>query len=75
MARDLLTIQASIVVSESAFSLSGRILKRRSRLNEESLELYICYKDYLDATKRKPHISALEESSEEIEEEMDNLNL
>ncbi|KAK8936729.1 hypothetical protein KSP39_PZI012569 [Platanthera zijinensis] len=76
MTRDLLTIQASTVVSESAFSLSDRILnKRRSRLNEESLELCICYNDYLDATKRKQYISALEESSEEIEEEMDNLHL
>lgn len=76
MARDLLTVQASTVASESAFSLSGRVLnERRSRLNEESLEVCICYKDYLDSLKRKQHITALEESSEEIEDEMDALNL
>ncbi|GJT85454.1 putative transcription elongation factor SPT5-like protein 1 [Tanacetum coccineum] len=39
MARDLLTVQASTVASESAFSISGRIIsERRSRLtpNRES---------------------------------------
>ncbi|KAK8965717.1 hypothetical protein KSP40_PGU020154 [Platanthera guangdongensis] len=46
MTRDLLTIQASTVASESVFSLSGRVLnERRSRLSEESLEICICYKD------------------------------
>ncbi|GJS10604.1 ribonuclease H-like domain, reverse transcriptase, RNA-dependent DNA polymerase [Tanacetum coccineum] len=39
MARDLLTVQASTVASESAFSISGRIIsERRSRLTPESVE-------------------------------------
>ncbi|KAK8942917.1 hypothetical protein KSP39_PZI009183 [Platanthera zijinensis] len=76
MARDLLTIQASTVASESAFSLSGRVLnERRSRLSEESLEICICYKDHLDAMKRKQHISAIEDSSSDMEGEMDAINL
>ncbi|KAK8951537.1 hypothetical protein KSP39_PZI004753 [Platanthera zijinensis] len=76
MARDLLTIQASTVASESAFSLSGRVLnERRSWLSEESLEICICYKDHLDAMKRKQHISAIEDSSSDMEDEMDAINL
>ncbi|KAK8956892.1 hypothetical protein KSP39_PZI000706 [Platanthera zijinensis] len=76
MVRDLLTIKASTVASESAFDLSGRVLnERRSRLREESLEIYICYKDHLDAMKRKQYISAIEDSSSDMEDEMDAINL
>ncbi|KAE8675306.1 Ubiquitin-like protein ATG12 [Hibiscus syriacus] len=47
MARDLLTVQASTVASESAFSVSGRVIsQRRSRLSPESVEVCICLKDY-----------------------------
>ena len=59
MARDLLTVQASTIASESAFSLSGRILTdRRSNLSPQSLEICVCYKDYLDAEKREQHINS-----------------
>jgi len=76
MARDILTIQASTVASESAFSLSGRILnEQRSRLTDESLELCICYKDYLDANNRVQHINPIETSTSEFEEELGALNL
>ena len=53
MARDLLGIQVSSVASERAFSASGRVLDdRRSRLNAKTLEMCVCYKDWLDAEIR-----------------------
>ncbi|KAD4584027.1 hypothetical protein E3N88_21628 [Mikania micrantha] len=68
MARDLLSVQAYTVASESAFSLSGRVLSiRRTRLTPASLEMCICLKDHLDAMERvQDHI--LLESELDIEE-------
>ncbi|KAI3804575.1 hypothetical protein L1987_26225 [Smallanthus sonchifolius] len=61
MARDLLTVQASTVASESTFSLSGRVLSiRRTRLTPESMEMCICLKDHLDAAERVQHVAKLE---------------
>ncbi|GKD17561.1 zinc finger BED domain-containing protein RICESLEEPER 2 [Tanacetum coccineum] len=61
MARDLLTVQASTVASESAFSISGRIIsERRSRLTPESVEVCVCLKDYLDGVDRVQHETSLE---------------
>ncbi|GKA97663.1 zinc finger BED domain-containing protein RICESLEEPER 2 [Tanacetum coccineum] len=46
MAMDILSVQASSVASESAFSTSGRLLTiRRTRLTPESLEMCMCLKD------------------------------
>lgn len=54
MARDILAIQVSSVASERAFSASGRVLNdRRTSLSPESLEMCVCYKDWLDAQYRK----------------------
>ncbi|GKD10125.1 zinc finger BED domain-containing protein RICESLEEPER 2, partial [Tanacetum coccineum] len=51
---DILSVQASSVASESAFSTSGRLLTiRRTRLTPESLEMCMCLKDHLDAQERK----------------------
>ncbi|PWA94251.1 hypothetical protein CTI12_AA017490 [Artemisia annua] len=62
MARDLLSVQASTVASESAFSTSGRILSvRRTRLIPLSLEICICLKDYLDGNESIQDVSILEE--------------
>jgi len=62
MARDLLSVQASTVASESAFSLSGRILSvRRTRLTPTSLEMCVCLKDHLDAAERIQHLTSLED--------------
>ncbi|KAJ9541726.1 hypothetical protein OSB04_028232 [Centaurea solstitialis] len=53
MARNLLTVQASTVASESAISVSGKVMsQRRSRLSSESLECCICLKDYLDGASQ-----------------------
>ncbi|KAD2803999.1 hypothetical protein E3N88_37376 [Mikania micrantha] len=61
MARDLLSVQASTVASESAFSLSGRVLSiRRTRLTPASLEMCICLKDHLDAMERVQDHTQLE---------------
>ena len=61
MARDLLSVQASTVASESAFSVSGRVLSiRRTRLSPASLEMAICLKDYLDAAERIQDKTTLE---------------
>nr|GEX18379.1 ribonuclease H-like domain-containing protein [Tanacetum cinerariifolium] len=54
IAMDLISVQASSIASESAFSTSGRVLSiRRTRLSPVSLEMCICLKDHLDAKVRK----------------------
>ncbi|KAK1432850.1 hypothetical protein QVD17_09752 [Tagetes erecta] len=61
MARDLLTVQASTVASESAFSISGRVIStRRTRLTAPAVEMSICLKDYLDANDRAQDKRSLE---------------
>ena len=62
MACELLSVQASTVVSESAFSLSGRVLSiRRTRLTPTSVETCICLKNYLDAAECIQHLTTLED--------------
>ncbi|KAF5803051.1 putative HAT dimerization domain, ribonuclease H-like superfamily [Helianthus annuus] len=64
MARDLLSVQASTVASESAFSFSGRVISlRRKKLSPESVEMCICLKDYLDAAERIQHVESLEDEN------------
>ncbi|GJV13311.1 zinc finger BED domain-containing protein RICESLEEPER 2 [Tanacetum coccineum] len=54
MVMDIISVQASSVASESAFSTSGRVLSiRRTRLTPASLEMCMCLKDHLDAKERK----------------------
>nr|GEW69055.1 40S ribosomal protein S14 [Tanacetum cinerariifolium] len=61
MAMDLISVQASPVASESAFSTSKRVLSiRRTRLTPTSLEMCICLKDHLDAKERKQDKCPLE---------------
>ncbi|GKC72380.1 zinc finger BED domain-containing protein RICESLEEPER 2 [Tanacetum coccineum] len=60
-AMDILSVQATSVASESAFSTSGRVLSiRRTRLTPASLEMCMCLKDHLDAQERKQDKSTLE---------------
>lgn len=69
MTRDILTIQASTVTSKSAFSFSGRVLnEKRSRLNPQSVEVCICYKDHLDAAERIQDAAPPGDSSKEDDE-------
>nr|GEW35250.1 transposase [Tanacetum cinerariifolium] len=61
MAMDLISVQASLVSSESAFSTSGRVLSiRRTRLTPASLEMCMCLKNHLDAKERKQDKCPLE---------------
>ncbi|GJZ60961.1 zinc finger BED domain-containing protein RICESLEEPER 2 [Tanacetum coccineum] len=63
MARDMLSVQATSVASESAFSTSGRVLSiRRTRLKPTSLEMCMCLKDHLDSQDRIQNTSSLEHS-------------
>ncbi|GKF30097.1 zinc finger BED domain-containing protein RICESLEEPER 2 [Tanacetum coccineum] len=58
---DIISVQASSVASESAFSTSGRVLSiRRTRLTPTSLEICMCLKDHLDAQECKQDKSTLE---------------
>ncbi|GJW76764.1 zinc finger BED domain-containing protein RICESLEEPER 2 [Tanacetum coccineum] len=55
MAMDLISVQATLVASESAFSTIGRVLSiRRIRLTPASLEMCMCLKDHMDATEPTP---------------------
>ncbi|GJV56709.1 zinc finger BED domain-containing protein RICESLEEPER 2 [Tanacetum coccineum] len=72
MAMDILSVQATSVASESAFSTSGRVLSfRRTRLTPESLEMCMCLKDHLDAQERKQDKSTLETPVDFEEEILD----
>nr|GEY03889.1 putative AC transposase [Tanacetum cinerariifolium] len=60
-AQDVLSVQATSVASEFAFSTSEGVLSnRRTRLTPASLKMCMCLKDHLDATDRIQHISSLE---------------
>ncbi|GJU06709.1 zinc finger BED domain-containing protein RICESLEEPER 2 [Tanacetum coccineum] len=72
MAMDILSVQATSVASESAFSTSERVLSiRRIRLTPASLEMCICLKDHLDAQERKQDKSTLETPVDFEEEILD----
>nr|GEU71934.1 zinc finger BED domain-containing protein RICESLEEPER 3 [Tanacetum cinerariifolium] len=61
MTIDIISVQASSVAYESAFSTSGRVLSiRRTRLTSASLEMCMCLKDHLDAKERKQDKCPLE---------------
>nr|GFA13675.1 zinc finger BED domain-containing protein RICESLEEPER 2-like [Tanacetum cinerariifolium] len=60
MAMDILSVQATSVASEFAFSTSRRVLSiRRTRLTLVSLEMCVCLKDHLDAQEHKQDKSTL----------------
>jgi hypothetical protein len=64
IARDLLIVQASMVASNFALSLSGRILSlRRTVLPPPLIKTCICLKDHLDAAERIQHVSTLEDET------------
>nr|GEW08648.1 zinc finger BED domain-containing protein RICESLEEPER 2-like [Tanacetum cinerariifolium] len=72
MAMDILSVQATSIASESAFSTSGRVLSiRRTRLTPASLEICMCLKAHLDAQEHKQDKSNLETSVDFEEEILD----
>nr|GEU85225.1 zinc finger BED domain-containing protein RICESLEEPER 2 [Tanacetum cinerariifolium] len=53
-AMDIISVQASSIAFDFAFSTSGRVLSiRRTRLTLGSLEMCMCLKDHLDAKECK----------------------
>ena len=53
IARDILAVPMSTVASESAFSAGRRVLdEKRSRMTGETVEMLLCFKDWLDAEAR-----------------------
>nr|GEY51860.1 zinc finger BED domain-containing protein RICESLEEPER 2 [Tanacetum cinerariifolium] len=72
MAMDVLSVQATSIASEYAFSTSGRVLSIRiTRLTPASLEMCMCLKDHLDAQERKQDKSTLETPVDFKEEILD----
>nr|GEU99668.1 zinc finger BED domain-containing protein RICESLEEPER 2 [Tanacetum cinerariifolium] len=72
IAINILSVQATLVASESAFSTSGRVLStRRTRLTPASLEMCMCLKDHLDAQECEQDKSTLETPIDFEEEILD----
>ena len=66
MAKDLLTIPASTVASESAFSVGKRVLSdKRCKLSEKSVEASICLKNWYDAVDHLQRLSLNDKSEDE----------
>ncbi|GKA76494.1 zinc finger BED domain-containing protein RICESLEEPER 2, partial [Tanacetum coccineum] len=60
MARDILSVQATSVASETAFQQVEGCYQSEEQLTPASLEMCMCLKDHLDATDRIQHTSNLE---------------
>ncbi|GKD59430.1 zinc finger BED domain-containing protein RICESLEEPER 2 [Tanacetum coccineum] len=72
MAMDIISVQATSVASESAFSTSGRVLSiQRTRLTLASLEMCMCLKDHLGAQECKQDKFGLENPVDFKEEILD----
>jgi hypothetical protein len=56
IARDVMSIQVSMVASESAFSVAGRVVDPyRNRLDPEMIQALICTKDWIHASRKGTH--------------------
>nr|GEZ91963.1 zinc finger BED domain-containing protein RICESLEEPER 2 [Tanacetum cinerariifolium] len=72
MAMDIISVQATSVASESAFSINGMVLSiQRTRLTPASLEMCMCLTGHLDAKERRKHKSGLENPIDFEEEILD----
>ena len=73
LARDILSVPVSTIFSESAFSLSGRILdNRRMSLTPEMVECLTCLKDWELAFRRAQYQT---KNSDEMVEFFSNMYL
>jgi hypothetical protein len=74
LARDVLTVPASTISSESTFSLAGRVIEeRRRRLTSEMVEVLSCLKDWELADGHLQH--NVEKETKELELAFDNMYL
>ncbi|KAK9902282.1 hypothetical protein M0R45_001787 [Rubus argutus] len=70
IARDLLTVPASTVASEAAFSASGRVVsERRASSSPNTIEALICLKDWKLADAREQY------REQEEDEDIQNIKL
>ncbi|KAK9713503.1 hypothetical protein RND81_06G031600 [Saponaria officinalis] len=68
MAQDFLSAQVSSVASERAFSTSKRVLdEKRTSLRSDTLEMCVCYKDWMDAEDRMQGIEDQEDENSDEE--------
>ncbi|WVZ69805.1 hypothetical protein U9M48_018534 [Paspalum notatum var. saurae] len=74
LAKDIMTVPASTISSESTFSLAGRVIEeRRRRLTPDMVEVLNCIKDWELADTHLQH--TVEEETEELEEVHENMYL
>ncbi|CAL2255320.1 unnamed protein product [Prunus armeniaca] len=67
MARDLLTIPASTVASESCFSAGGRVVSKKwASLSPNTIEALICLKVWALEDSRKQDAAENEQQAEEL---------
>ncbi|CAM8888015.1 unnamed protein product [Rhodiola kirilowii] len=67
LARDLLSVPASTVTSEAAFSAGGRVVsEKRAALSPNTIEALVYLKDWSLADQRKQEIAREEEDVEEL---------
>jgi hypothetical protein len=74
LAKDVLTVPASTISSESTFSLAGRVLEeRRRRLTTDMVEVLSCIKDWELADKHMQN--TVENDTKELEATYENMYL
>jgi hypothetical protein len=74
LSRDVLTVSASTISSESTFSLAGRVIEeRKRRLTSEMVEVLSCLKDWELADAHLQH--NVEKETRELELAFDNMYL
>jgi hypothetical protein len=70
LAKDVLSVPVSTISSESAFSLTGRIIEEsRRRLSPETVEMLNCIKDWEAGDARAQHAVEDKELEETYEEQ------
>ena len=73
IARDILAVPMSTVASESAFSAGRRVLdEKRSRMTGETVEMLLCFKDWLDAEARLQDKGGHDTSEPEDDDDTNN---
>ncbi|WVZ88461.1 hypothetical protein U9M48_034981 [Paspalum notatum var. saurae] len=74
LAKDVMTVPASTISSESTFSLAGRVIEERRRhLTPDMVEVLSCIKDWELADTHLQH--TVEEETQELEEVHENMYL
>ncbi|WVZ66996.1 hypothetical protein U9M48_016143 [Paspalum notatum var. saurae] len=74
LAKDVLTVPASTISSESTFSLAGRVIEeRRRRLTHDMVEVLSCIKDWELTDANLQH--SVEEETNKLEEVHENMYL